>query len=51
MPEEFHPIVNMMTDKELENFLNSIKASVNNLVDQLPSHQQFINSYCKAEKI
>jgi len=51
MPEEFHPIVNMMTDKELENFLNSIQASVNHLVDQLPSHQQFINSYCKAEKI
>ena len=51
MPEEFHPIVNMMTDDELKTFLTSIKSSVNNLVDQLPSHQQFIDSYCKAPQI
>jgi tryptophan halogenase len=51
MPKEFHPIVNMMTDEELKAFLNSIKVSVNNLVDQLPSHQQFIDRYCKAPKI
>jgi tryptophan halogenase len=48
MPEQYHPIVNMMGDKELENFLNGIKGSVDNLVDQLPSHQQFIDKYCKA---
>jgi tryptophan halogenase len=51
IPEEFHPIVNMMTDEELKAFLNSIKVSVNNLVDQLPSHQQFIDRYCKAPQI
>jgi tryptophan halogenase len=51
MPEEFHPIVNMMTDDELEAFLSSIKTSVNNLVDQLPSHQQFIDRYCKAPQV
>ena len=51
MPEEYHPIVNMMSDKELEGFLNGIKGSVNHLVDQLPTHQQFIDSYCKAPSI
>ena len=51
MPQEFHPIVNMMTDDELKRFLTSIKASVNNMVGQLPSHQQFIDSYCKAPQI
>jgi tryptophan halogenase len=51
MPQEFHPIVNMMTDDELKRFLTSIKASVNNMVGQLPSHQQFIDSYCKAPHI
>jgi tryptophan halogenase len=51
VPEEFHPIVNMMTDEELKIFLDSIKVSVNKLVDQLPSHQQFIDSYCKAPQI
>jgi tryptophan halogenase len=48
MPEQYHPIVNMMTDQELENFLHGIKGAVDNMVDQLPTHQQFIDSYCKA---
>jgi len=47
MPEQYHPIVNMMSDEELKGFLNGIKASVDNMVGQLPSHQQFIDSYCK----
>ena len=48
MPEQYHPIVNMMSDEELKGFLNGIKASVDKMVEQLPTHQQFINSYCKA---
>jgi tryptophan halogenase len=48
LPEQYHPIVNMMSDEELVRFLNGIKGSVNNVVDQLPTHQQFIDSYCKA---
>ena len=51
LPENYHPIVNMMTDEELMSFLSIIRNSVNNLVDQLPSHQQFIDSYCKAPQI
>jgi tryptophan halogenase len=48
MPEQYHPIVNMMTDDELKGFLNSIKASVDKIVGQLPPHKQFIDRYCKA---
>jgi tryptophan halogenase len=48
LPQQYHPIVNMMSDEELVRFLNGIKGSVNNVVDQLPTHQQFIDSYCKA---
>ena len=51
LPKEYHPIVDMMSDEELELFLNSIKASVNNLVEKLPTHQQFIDHYCKAQAI
>jgi tryptophan halogenase len=51
LPKEYHPIVDMMSDAELEFFLNSIKASVNNLVEKLPTHQQFIDHYCKAQAI
>lgn len=48
MPEQYHPIVNMMSDDELKNFLNGIDQTANNLVKQLPQHQEFINHYCKA---
>jgi tryptophan halogenase len=48
LPEQYHPIVNMMTDEELDSFLRGIDQYVNTLVSQLPSHQDFINYYCKA---
>ena len=47
-PEQYHPIVNMMTEEELGKFLNGIQGSVDKLVGQLPEHQRFINYYCKA---
>ena len=47
-PEQYHPIVNMMSDDELTKFLNGIQGSVDKLVGQLPEHQRFIDYYCKA---
>lgn len=47
LPEQYHPIVNMMNDSELETFLSGIHGSVLNLVRQLPEHQRFIDHYCK----
>jgi tryptophan halogenase len=49
MPEQYHSIVNMMSDDELRSFLENIKHNVDRLVEQLPSHQQFISNYCQAE--
>ena len=46
-PEQYHPIVNMMSDEELKKFLTGIHGSVGKLVDQLPEHQRFIDHYCK----
>ncbi len=48
MPEQYHPIVNMMSDEELEKFLNGIHGAARKLVSQLPEHQRFIDYYCKA---
>jgi tryptophan halogenase len=46
VPEQYHPIVDMMSEEELKGFLEGIKGSVGNMVAQLPEHQQFINHYC-----
>jgi tryptophan halogenase len=51
MPEQYHPIVNMMSDEELQTFLSGIDQTVTNLVGQLPSHRDFINHYCKSSVI
>ena len=47
-PEQYHPIVNMMSDDELSRFLAGIRDSVEQFVGQLPEHQRFIDHYCKA---
>jgi tryptophan halogenase len=49
MPEQYHPIVNMMSDDELEHFLNNINKNAYKIVGQLPEHQRFIDNYCKAK--
>ena len=51
MPEDYHPIVNLMDDKELKNFLTTLESSVDNIVGQLPSHNVFLEKYCKAEAL
>jgi tryptophan halogenase len=48
VPEQYHPIVNMMSDEELKNFLGGIRHSAFDLASQLPLHQRFIDHYCKA---
>ena len=47
-PDQYHPIVNMMTDEELDKFLTGIRSTAMNLVNQLPDHQRFIDHYCRA---
>ncbi len=49
IPDQYHPIVDMMSDTELDNFLKTLRARVDHAVNQLPSHQQFINQYCAAQ--
>ena len=48
MPEQYHPIVDQMSDSELRQFLQGAEASVVKQVGRLPEHQAFIDPYCKA---
>jgi tryptophan halogenase len=47
-PEQYHPIVDLMSDEELVHFLSTIKSNVKNKVDNWPNHNDFINHYCKS---
>jgi tryptophan halogenase len=45
-PKQYHPIVDMMSDGELQSFLRDIEGGVNHLVAQLPAHGEFVKRYC-----
>ncbi len=51
IPQQYHQIVDMMKENELARFLDTLKNSVNHNVEQMLSHQEFINNYCKADPI
>ena len=47
IPDQYHSIVDMMSDQELENFLLNLKQRTDSIVSQLPTHEEFIATYCK----
>ena len=51
MPEQYHPIVDMMTDDELQAFLNKIKNGVGKRVANWPDHNDFIAHYCQSKMV
>ncbi|MEM9532365.1 MAG: tryptophan halogenase family protein [Pseudomonadota bacterium] len=46
VPEQYHPVVNVMSDEELKRFLAEIKSSVDATVAQLPAHEDYVRQYC-----
>jgi tryptophan halogenase len=46
MPKSYHPIVDLMGDQELERFLEDNRMRTRQVVDQMPSHADFIKKYC-----
>jgi tryptophan halogenase len=47
-PAQHHPVADLMGDAELSAFLDGIRNSVDRTVRQLPSHQDYVEKYCKA---
>ncbi|MCH9693536.1 MAG: tryptophan 7-halogenase [Gammaproteobacteria bacterium] len=45
-PESYHPIVDMMNEQELRQFMMIQAQNVDRVLSQLPTHQDFINRYC-----
>jgi len=46
VPKSYHPIVDMMGDQELLQFMQIQSQKVDHVLNQLPTHQEFINRYC-----
>ena len=48
VPEQYHPVVDVMGDDELSRFLQEIKSNVGKTVSQLPDHEAYVEQYCKS---
>lgn len=48
VPSSYHPIVELMSERELQHFLNNVAAEVDNNMAMLSTHQDFIKKYCSS---
>jgi len=48
MPEQHHPVADVMSEEEIANFLSHVQTNVARTTASLPTHQQYIERYCKA---
>ncbi|MCU4674057.1 tryptophan 7-halogenase [Catenovulum sp. 2E275] len=48
-PMHYHPVVDRLTQTDLQDFVESVKHQVKQRVARWPSHQQFIQAYCPAK--
>ncbi|GLS83520.1 tryptophan halogenase family protein [Paraferrimonas haliotis] len=46
MPKQHHLIADMLSEQELEKLLNGIKRQIQQRLETLPAHHQFIEQYC-----
>jgi tryptophan halogenase len=51
MPEAHHPMVDQMSDADLDKFMAHVKSVISGSVDLMPMHQQFIDRHCKAPAV
>ncbi|HZP65384.1 MAG TPA: tryptophan halogenase family protein [Rudaea sp.] len=47
-PRAWHPVVDLLPEKELDELVGGVKRVIENCVEAMPMHQAFIDRYCKA---
>ncbi|HEY7885003.1 MAG TPA: tryptophan 7-halogenase, partial [Cellvibrionaceae bacterium] len=50
MPKRYHSIFSTMSDDELVGHLTNTRKTITDVVSKLPTHQEFIDQYCKAPR-
>ena len=48
-PRQHHPVADIMDDDDLSKFLDEIKRSVEQSLEQLPTHQAYLERYCRSQ--
>ena len=50
MPKHYHSIFSTMSDGELTSHLSNTRNTIADVVSKLPTHQEFVNHYCKSPR-
>ena len=48
-PRKYHPVVDLMSDTQLSEFVGGVQNVIATCVDAMPMHEQFIARYCAAQ--
>ena len=48
MPQDYHPLADTLTDEQLEDKLEKTRQTKMQPMDRIPSHDEFLEVYCKA---
>ena len=48
VPRDYHPLVRALPDADMRRLFDRIRQPIERAVAAMPSHQQFLDSYCKA---
>jgi tryptophan 7-halogenase len=48
-PRSYHPLVDLLSDAELDEFLGNVKHIIGRCADAMPPHEKFIERYCAAQ--
>jgi tryptophan halogenase len=51
IPESYHPIADSLPDDELQLALARVRTAIKQRVESLPSHAEFIESCCAAQRV
>jgi tryptophan halogenase len=47
LPEEYHAVVDTMDEDELKSFLRQIKSNIDNTVNSMPRHADYLQQFCR----
>ena len=49
-PKSHHPLVNLYSDTEIKSYLSDIQSVIQKCVSFMPTHEEYIDKHCKAQK-
>ncbi len=50
-PERYHPMAELLTPEQLQDYLGSIRRIINKAVEKMPTHRNFVEHHCNAAPI